>query len=79
MKFPAQVKTLVAEKLATERLPIDPPAMTTTSHGSGAPCDACDEPIRPAEVECLCEFPLHSELRFHVDCFKEWRRQQDAR
>jgi hypothetical protein len=79
LKSPDQVKSMIATKLAADALPVDPPSITAPGPGSGAPCDACEEPIRPHDMECACEFPLHSSLRFHVDCFAEWRRQQDTR
>jgi hypothetical protein len=83
MKSPSQVKLMIAAKLTAEALPVDPPSLTSpgtgSGTGSGAPCDACAEPIRPRDVECACEFPLHSPLRFHIDFCTEWRRQQDAR
>jgi hypothetical protein len=76
MKSPEDIRALIAAKLLAEELPKEPPGATLTGTGSGTPCDACDAPILPADVECACEFPLHSALRFHVECFTEWRRQQ---
>jgi hypothetical protein len=78
LKSRSQVKAMIAAKRAAGALPADPPAITLPGTGSGAPCDACEEPIRPHDVECFCEFPLHSPLRFHVDCFTEWRQQQES-
>ena len=78
MKFSAQVKALISAKLAAHQLPATAPTMTSTGTGNGASCAACDEPIRATDVhvDCLWAAPQAESLRFHIDCFTEWRRQQ---
>ena len=77
MKSPAHVKALISAKLSAHRLPTTPPNLTSTGMGNGAMCAACDESIRPTDVDVDCRLngPQEGSLRFHIDCFTEWRRQ----
>ena len=66
---------MIAVKLATGALPAHNPVSIETSMGSGEPCAACELPIDPADVQCICDVPFHETLQLHVPCLTEWRRQ----
>ena len=76
MKSPAQITARIMAKLATRVLPVGTPVVASTGMGTGAICAGCDKPIRAVEVECACVYAEAPALRFHIDCFTEWRRQQ---
>lgn len=44
------------------------------SHGSGAPCSLCEQPIRPEEIEYEVDAGERAgTLRFHLTCHAVWQ------
>ena len=76
MKPPHLISAMISAKLVARRLPDERPVATSTGKGTGTACAACDDPIRAVDVECETEYAGQPVLRFHIDCFTEWRRQQ---
>jgi len=71
---------LITTKLLARALPGERPALVSTRRATGADlCGGCDELIDDIDVRCTFDVAPQNAMHFHIDCFTEWRRQQDAR
>jgi hypothetical protein len=68
----SEIITAIRAKIADGRLPVERPSQIWAGDGSGEPCDACDRPITPAEIEYEAQFLPARMLRFHRMCFDAW-------
>ena len=50
-----EVRLKVREKLERGVLPREKCQVTWFGRGRGLTCEACDEPVTPAQIECECE------------------------
>jgi hypothetical protein len=64
---------LIADKIARGVLPSDTSLTLWAGHGSGRPCDACDEPIATTEFEYDLDLASDQILRFHGACASFWQ------
>jgi hypothetical protein len=64
----------IRDKLEASQLPRVLPGKMLSGYGHSAPCDGCDEPIHPAQVEY--KFAIHPDFdrvfRFHIGCLGMW-------
>ena len=63
----------IERKLVAGDLPNRPPVKAWAGFGTGASCDACDEPILATEVEYELDFAESMTVRFHATCEQIWR------
>jgi len=65
---------VIRRKLSDGSLPTDPPRdKIYAGYGSGAPCDACGDPIQPAQVEYELSYPAEQRsVRLHLGCAGMW-------
>jgi hypothetical protein len=69
----SNLRNVIVRKLDDGALPAEPPNKIYAGHGSGATCDACGDPIQPAQVEYELNYP--DELRtfpLHLSCAGLW-------
>jgi hypothetical protein len=66
----ARLRDVIRRKLYDGALPTNPPpGKIYAGYGSGAVCDACGDPIRPAQVEYELNYPEeHRTFRLHLGC-----------
>ncbi len=70
----------IRAKIAERRLPVARPSQIWAGDGHGDPCDACDLPIAPAEVEYEANFVgPEGAFRFHRTCFDAWHQERAER
>jgi hypothetical protein len=69
----ANLRGVIRRKLDDGALPTKPPNKMYAGHGSGATCDACGDPIQPAQVEYELNYPdEHRAFRLHLSCAGLW-------
>jgi hypothetical protein len=70
----ASLRDVIRRKLYDGALPSDPPRdKIYAGYGSGAACDACGDPIQPAQVEYELNYPdEHRTFRLHLGCAGLW-------
>lgn len=73
-----EVSLKVREKLERGVLPREKCQVTWFGRGRGLTCEACDEPVTPAQIECECEHPRGHLLRLHRPCFVVWDTERQA-
>jgi hypothetical protein len=61
------------EKLKAGALPDRLPEKMGSGFGGGHACDACDDPVLPAQTEYTYELPNGRTLRLHVGCAGLWQ------
>jgi hypothetical protein len=68
------LRDVIRRKLHDGSLPTDPPRdKIYAGYGSGSTCDACGDPIQPAQVEYELNYPEeHRAFRLHVGCAGLW-------
>jgi hypothetical protein len=73
MDFP-NLRDVIRRKLDDGALPTERPEHKIyAGYGSGAPCDACGDPILPAQVEYELNYPdEHRTFRLHLGCAGLW-------
>jgi hypothetical protein len=73
MNLPSR-REVIRRKLNEGTLPTkSPPGKIYAGYGSGATCDACSEPIYPAQVEYELNYPDEGRtLRLHLGCAGLW-------
>jgi hypothetical protein len=59
--------------------PAKPPTKMWVGKGNGRLCDACDEPITDAEIECETDPADGQVLRFHRSCLEAWHQARASR
>src|SRR5262245_44641150 len=67
----ATVGSNIRRKLRGRRLPRVWPLILSADSGSGAMCDACDQPLLPAHMMMTLR-GRDQFVRFHADCFLLW-------
>ena len=76
----AKVRLRIRQKIIAGTLPGEPPTTTWASMGSGLPCGACEEPIRPSETEMELELRNNRPtVRLHRECYEMWKDECDHR
>jgi hypothetical protein len=70
----ASLRHVIRRKLHDGALPINAPRdKIYAGYGSGAVCDACGDPIHPAQVEYELNYPEeHRTFRLHLGCAGLW-------
>jgi hypothetical protein len=73
MNFPS-LRDVIRRKLDDGSLPTERPEHKIyAGYGSGATCDACGDPIQPAQVEYELNDPdEHRTFRLHLGCAGLW-------
>ena len=73
----ADVVTCIQAKIAAGALPLpqDAPGKVWVGPGMGKVCDACDEPVTPADREYEIDL-VDRTLRFHSGCLAAWHQQR---
>jgi hypothetical protein len=68
------LRDVIRRKLHDGDLPTRPPQdKIYAGYGSGATCDACGDPIHPAQVEYELNYPDEQRtFRLHVGCAGLW-------
>jgi hypothetical protein len=67
-----QIHATIRDKLSAGVLPKTPCRMTWYGPGRTVRCMACDEAIRPDQVEVECDLPDGGTLVLHQDCYEVW-------
>jgi hypothetical protein len=65
----------IRSKLADGALPRERQGQLWVGYGSGAPCDGCDRPITPDQVEHEVIAGRRT-LRLHLDCLRIWESER---
>lgn len=79
------LKELAKQRIASGELPCPPAARTWGSHGSGAPCSLCAQPIQAHEIEYEVatvdsrESAEGRTVRFHLRCHAAWQAECQTR
>ena len=60
---------VIRAKLDDRSLPREEHIKVYGSHGTQLPCDACGQPILPAQVQYEVEFEEKPSIRLHLGCF----------
>ena len=73
----------ISAKVSGGELPRTIPAKTFYGRGLGNICCACDRVVGTHEIEVEADFDgvavgIVTTLRFHSDCFREWRKARNA-
>jgi hypothetical protein len=63
----------IQAKVSAGLLPRQAPVKTWGGFGSDRPCDGCDEPILPNEVEYEVDFEDSPSIRLHAACYEAWQ------
>lgn len=72
----ARLRSLAAERISEEWLPLVFPAIIRPQHGSDGICDVCDRQIDRYRVEYQVTDPRDgNELTFHLMCYRIWQRE----
>jgi hypothetical protein len=69
------LRDVIRRKLDDGDLPVRLPAKMYKSYGSNAPCDACGDPILPAETEYEWGYPDDEQpraFRMLLGCVGSW-------
>jgi hypothetical protein len=68
------LRDVIRRKLDDGSLPTERPEHKIyAGYGSGATCDACGDPIQPAQVEYELNYPdEHRTFRLHMGCAGLW-------
>jgi hypothetical protein len=68
------LRDVIRRKLDDGTLPSEhPPGKMYSGYGSGNTCDACGDPIHPAQVEYELNYPdQRRTFRFHLGCAGLW-------
>jgi hypothetical protein len=66
------LRALIVERLASGLLPWVDCQMTWWGPGKGRACAACGLPIVATDIECECDLPDGTTIRFHRWCFDVW-------
>ena len=74
----AQLRSMVAARLASGVLRPVKSEHSWAGYGSGLPCAVCDVPIGGAEVEYEVENGPGSSALVHLACFTAWKRESEA-
>jgi hypothetical protein len=69
---------LIGERLDTGRLPLVEPAKMWIGFGRDEPCDGCDEPIHPTQVQYVVDAEGKA-IRFHETCAALWDAERQRR
>jgi hypothetical protein len=62
----------ITERMAAGTLPCEDCVVTWYGQGRGRPCAACDQPIRPIDIETECDLPGGVTICFHRACYLLW-------
>lgn len=75
-KLETELRIVARERIAQGQLPCGTTLRMWGGQGTEQPCDLCDKPIRPAEVEYEVEVrdsgAVHT-FRFHILCQSMWQ------
>ena len=63
----------ILEKLGAGALPPDGRGITFAGFGTSQPCDGCDTPVLPGEMEYAVEARDRHTIRLHVRCVLLWQ------
>jgi len=76
----ANLRDVIRCKLDNGDLPTKVPAEMDVRNGTGATCDACGEPIQPAQSEHELTYPdVPRAFRLHFSCTAVWETQRRER
>jgi hypothetical protein len=72
--MPSDVAASIRDKIGAGLLPLppDPPEKCYVGKGTSRACDACDEAIRPDQIEYELDIQDGRTLRFHDKCLDAW-------
>jgi hypothetical protein len=74
-----RLRELIRHKLNNGDLPTAAPTEIQVSHGSGATCSACDDPIASSQSEHQLNYPGGRCIRLHFNCTAVWEMQRRER
>jgi len=72
MPFPPHAADMIRAKLDAGILPTKIGGKMYAGYGRHAPCDGCETPILPAQVEYEFNSPEGTTVRFHLGCAGLW-------
>jgi hypothetical protein len=76
----ATLRDVIRRKLDDGDLPTKAPNEMDVGRGTGATCDACGDPIQPAQSEHELTYPdIARVLRLHFGCVAVWEMQRRER
>jgi hypothetical protein len=73
--FTDDIVKLIRERVSQKRLPCDVPRSILLTHGIGAVCVVCDEPIPETEAAHELEFEVQGSVQrvhLHRRCYLVW-------
>ena len=76
MPFPPDAPQKIRQKLSAGLLPRDVAGKMYAGYGSSQPCDGCESPILPAQVEYEFETDDGRRVRFHLGCAGLWEAER---
>lgn len=72
----SEIGRRIRVKLESGKLPMEKPSRVWSGSGTDHSCDACDDPITPADIEYEVNVSIHDTLRFHQHCFNIWHEER---
>ena len=67
-----ELRDAIRRSIMAGTLPKQHCRMTWYGPGRHSLCVACDQPIRPEEVEVECDRPTGGTITFHQACYEIW-------
>jgi hypothetical protein len=62
----------IRQRIRAGTLPKQDCRMTWYGPGRQSLCKACDQPVRPEDVEVECDLPTGGTIIFHQSCYEVW-------
>jgi hypothetical protein len=72
----ADLLLLTRTKLQAGKLPITSAVKVWGGQGNGSPCDVCEQPILPTDIEYETEMSGARTYRFHSRCLGLWHEER---
>ena len=72
----AHLSLLTRARIQAGKLPITAPVKVWAGQGDGRPCDVCDHPILPTDVEYETEMSGPQTFWFHSRCLGVWHQER---
>ncbi|HEU5321147.1 MAG TPA: hypothetical protein VFX28_10115 [Methylomirabilota bacterium] len=79
MPFPTDAPEKIRDKLDRGVLPREAPGKMYAGFGQGHPCDGCDQPIAPTQVEYELDSSEGRSIRLHLGCAGLWEAERRRR
>src|SRR5687768_13601927 len=75
---PAGLSVVIRAKIESGRLPMASPVKVWVGPGNERPCDVCERPILPVDLEYETDMPDGRTIRFDQACLTAWHQERAA-